>query len=445
LCNVAIVSLLFASVAIFSVRVKPKLGVEMMTIFDTGQICAFILKKKSTISIRVRYTYWWYFLLWVPILLFTACSGQVENKPDTFRFAVILVGPKNDKGWSQSHADAANYVAKLENASPIIIESHNAKDKPGVTLEQTVTRLINVDGVKLIFITSDEFSLETAQLAQKFPKVVFIGISGDDVLSGSAPTNLGNLMGQMEYMKAVSGCSAALATRTGKLGYLGPLINAETRRLAAATYLGAKLCAENYRTDLPQPISFSVTWIGYWFHNPGFTLDPSVETQKMYDNGIDVVLSGIDTPEVIQVANENVLKGREVWAVPFDYQNACAVAPDYCLGVPFYSWNPSYLKTVRAVRDGTWKQSWEWVPPNWDALSDATRTNVGWQDGNALTVAQRQKLYDFIGALKTGTMQLWAGPLLLQDGTEYVPAGQVATSEQIWYLPKLLFGMDGTG
>ncbi|HUN24072.1 MAG TPA: BMP family ABC transporter substrate-binding protein [Anaerolineales bacterium] len=389
--------------------------------------------------------YWRYFLLWVPILLFTACSGQAVNKSDTFRFGVILVGPQNDKGWSQSHAEAANYVAKLENATPIIIESHNAKDKPGVTLEQTVTHLVNVEGVKLIFITSEEFSLETVRLAQKFPKVVFIGISGDDVLTGSAPPNLGNLMGQMEYMKAVSGCAAALATQTGKLGYLGPLINTETRRLAAATYLGAKLCAETYRADLSQPIGFSVTWIGYWFHNPGFTLDPTLETQKMYDNGIDVVLSGIDTPEVIQVANENVLKGREVWAVPFDYRDACAVAPDYCLGVPFYSWNPSYLKTVRAVRDGTWKQSWEWAPPDWDALSDVTRTNVGWQDGNALTVAQKQNLYDFIGALKAGTMQLWAGPLLLQDGTEYVPAGQVATSPQIWYLPKLLLGMDGTG
>ena len=53
-------------------------------------------------------------------------------------------------------------------------------------------------------------------------------------------------MGQMEYGKMIAGCAAALATQTGSIGYLGPLINDETRRFVNSAYLGARYCWENY-------------------------------------------------------------------------------------------------------------------------------------------------------------------------------------------------------
>jgi simple sugar transport system substrate-binding protein len=34
-------------------------------------------------------------------------------------------------------------------------------------------------------------------------------------------------------------------------------------------------------------------------------------------------------------------------------------------------------------------------------------------------------------------------PINLQDGTEYVAEGAVATDDEIWYLPQLLEGMEG--
>jgi simple sugar transport system substrate-binding protein len=50
-----------------------------------------------------------------------------------------------------------------------------------------------------------------------------------------------NIMGRMEYGKMIGGCALRFTSETGKIGYLGPLINGETRRLAASAYLGAKL------------------------------------------------------------------------------------------------------------------------------------------------------------------------------------------------------------
>jgi simple sugar transport system substrate-binding protein len=40
-------------------------------------------------------------------------------------------------------------------------------------------------------------------------------------------------------------------------------------------------------------------------------------------------------------------------------------------------------------------------------------------------------------------LNLWKGPLNLQDGTVYLADGVEATESEIWYLPQLLQGMEG--
>jgi len=358
-------------------------------------------------------------------------------------FGLVLVGPKNDRGWSQAHYEGGLYVEEnLPGARMIVFESLNPADKPEATLEGVVDDMV-ADGAQLIFTTSDEFEEDTTGVAEKYPDVIFINISGDDVLTGEAPPNEGNIMGRMEDMKAIAGCAAALATETGHLGYLGPLINFETRRLTASAYLGARYCYENYRGMSPDDLKFTVTWIGFWFNIPGVTLDPTEVTTNFFDIGVDVVLSGIDTTEGIDVAGQRAAQGDKVWAVPYDFEKACDNAPEICLGVPYFNWGPAYLETAKAVLAGTYTQSWDWNPPYWEDLTDNTKTAVGWLDGPALTADMQTDLDEFISGLASGDIQLWAGPINLQDGSEYIPAGSVATDEQIWYLPQLLEGMEG--
>jgi basic membrane lipoprotein Med (substrate-binding protein (PBP1-ABC) superfamily) len=362
---------------------------------------------------------------------------------DELIFGMVLVGPRNDRGWSQAHYEGGLYVEEnLEGAEMIVFESLNPADKPEATLEGVVDGMV-AEGAQLILTTSDEFEEDTIGVAEKYPSITFVNISGDDVLTGEAPPNLGNLMGRMGPMKAIAGCAAALATDTGSLGYLGPLINFETRRLTASAYLGARYCYENYRDLNPDDLNFTVTWIGFWFNIPGVTLDPTEVTNSFFDSGADVVLSGIDTTEGIDVAGQRAARGDTVWAVPYDFQNACENAPDICLGVPYFNWGPDYLNLAEDVMAGTWEQSWVWSPPYWEDLTDNTRTPVGWIDGPGLTPDMGATLEQFIDGLATGEIQLWEGPINLQDGSEYIPAGEVATDEEIWYLPQLLEGMEG--
>lgn len=391
--------------------------------------------------------------LMIFVILLTACGGQnaddngtvqdEQPQAEPFKFGMILVGPKNDHGWSQAHFEGGAYVEEnLEDAEMIVFESLNPADKPEATVESVVDEMV-ADGAQLIFTTSDEFEEDTLGVAEKYPDVTFINISGDDALTGEAPSNLGNIMGRMEDMKAVAGCAAALASDTGHIGYLGPLINFETRRYTAAAYLGASYCYENYRGMNPSDLEFTVTWIGFWFNIPGVTLDPTEVTNNFLDTGVDVVLSGIDTTEGIDVTGQRASEGEPVWAVPYDFEGACDNAPEICLGVPYFNWGPSYLETAQTVKDGTWTQSWMIADPNYEDLTDNDVTGVGWIMGPGLTDDNKADLEDFISGLASGEIDVWEGPLNLQDGTEFVASGESPTYEEIWYLPQLLEGMEG--
>jgi simple sugar transport system substrate-binding protein len=383
-------------------------------------------------------------VLGIAVFSITSCT-QAAPSTGPFTFGMILVGPKTDKGWSQAHFEAGQYVEQKMGATMIVFESLNPADKPEATLEGVVDDMVS-QGAKLIFTTSDEFQEDTLTAAQKHPDVTFISVSGDHAWSegqnaGKAPANEGNIMGRMEEMKAIAGCAAALTTETGNISYLGPLINFETRRLTASAYLGAKYCYENYRQKDPADLKFNVVWIGFWFNIPGVTQDPTEVTNTFFDGGTDVVLSGIDTTEAIVVAGQRAEKGEKVFAIPYDYQAGCDIDPDVCLGVPFFNWGPSYLKTAQAVADGTWKQSFDWNGPDWADLTNVDTSNVGWLNGPALT--DTANLNDYISKLASGEVKVWTGPIKLQDGSDYVADGEVATDPQVWYLPQLLEGMTG--
>ncbi|MCB9450073.1 MAG: BMP family ABC transporter substrate-binding protein [Anaerolineaceae bacterium] len=370
---------------------------------------------------------------------------------DEFVFGLVLVGPENDHGWSQAHFEAGRYVeAQIPGAKMVFFPSLNPADAPETTLNDVVSEMVD-QGAKVIFTTSDSFEEDTAIVAANFPDITFINVSGDDVLTGEAPSNEGNLMGQMVWGKLMAGCAAGMTTQTGSVGYLGPLINFETRRLAASAYLGARYCYQQYAGGNPDDLKFTVTWIGFWFNIPGVTLDPTEETNTFFDNGADVVISGIDTTEGIVVAGQRAAQGDNVWAIPYDFQGACAEAPDICLGVPYFNWGPSYVNVVQAVKDGTWTQSWDWLGPDWSDINNLDTTAIGFVLGTGLDEMQKANMNEFIGNLAAyatspfvpDSFALWQGPLSFQDGTEMAAVNQLVDPLDVWYLPQLLQGMTG--
>jgi simple sugar transport system substrate-binding protein len=233
-----------------------------------------------------------------------------------------------------------------------------------------------------------------------------------------------------------------MTTQTGQIGYLGPLINDETRRLASSVYLGARYAWVNYLKKDPAKLKFKVTWIGFWFNIPGVTSDPSQVADEFFNSGYDVVVSGIDTTEAVTEAAKFAGKGKKVWAIPYDYAAAAQTSPNVNLGVPYFNWGPAYAAAVKAAMGGSWKSHFEWNGPDWKDINAADTSAVGFAKGAALSSDAAAAVDKFVGEL-AGGLNLWKGPLALQDGTAYVEDGKTATDQQVWYLPQLLQGMQG--
>jgi simple sugar transport system substrate-binding protein len=374
----------------------------------------------------------------------SAPAATSTTAPMAITIGEILVGPYNDTGWSQATYEGLTYVeSKLPGTKLIYVD--NAFSHQGTTPAQLAEQLLS-QGANVIVFNSDSFMDDSNTFAAAHPTIPVIMLSGDqNWADGENYKNIPNMidiMGQMEYMKEIAGCAAALTTATGKIGFLGPLINPETRRLAASAYLGAKYCWTKVLNKDAASLGFDVTWIGNWFNIPGQTLDPTQVADQFFNTSHDIVISGIDTTEALQEAKKMADAGKKDFAIPYDYHAACDVAPSVCLGVPYFNWGPALLTNIKAIQDGTWKPHFEWNPPDWAHFNQPDYGAVGFNEGPALSADNKTKLDAFISQL-AGGLNLWTGPINLQDGTAYLTDGQVATPQQIWYLPQLLQGMTG--
>ncbi|MBI5591449.1 MAG: BMP family ABC transporter substrate-binding protein [Deltaproteobacteria bacterium] len=391
--------------------------------------------------------------LWIGLsigLLCTCClfsSGAAFAAEKPFTFGLLLVGPYNDRGYSQAHYEGGKYAEKkIPDVKMIYIDKVNPADRPGVTIPQLVDDMVE-KGARLIIANSDDMKDGIREAALLHPDILFLHISGDDVLTGKAPKNLSNLFGKMEYGKMMAGFVAAMTTKTGKIGYLGPLVNEETRRLSVSCYLGAKYAWETVLKKKPEDLKFQVTWIGFWFNIPGVTADPTQVAQNFFNTGSDVVVSGIDTTEAIVVARQKRQEGKEVWAVPYDYVGACEGASEACLGVPYFNWGPGYSQLIRAaltknLPNFKWAE-WVWLGPDWKNLNNLDTSTIGFITGPALSPSVKQALDGFTADLGSGKVNLFKGPLNYQDGSAYLKSGEIATDQQIWYMKQLLEGMSG--
>jgi len=390
--------------------------------------------------------------------LLGACNPTPQNTPQAeqspaatggatkdFTVGLLLVGPKNDAGWNQAHYEGVEAVTKEKGIKFEYADKINPGDRPNVTGAQVADELIS-KGAKMIIFNSDDFKDDALETAKKYPKIPIIHASGDyawkEGKNFKNQPNLGNIMGRMEYGKMIAGCAAALGTQTGKIGYLGPLINDETRRYASAAFLGARHCWETYRKKDPKALEFKVTWIGFWFNIPGKTLDPTKVADDFYNGGYDVVMSGIDTPEAAVQGKKAADAGKPVKFVHYDYQKGCELAPNICLGVPFYNWALTYRDAVQTAMDGKMPNEFVWSGPDFANLTNPKKGMIGFIEGPAL--GDNKKFLDqFIKGMSDGSINLYKGPLNFQDGTPYIKVGETATDQQIWYLPQLLAGMTG--
>ncbi len=290
----------------------------------------------------------------------TACGPRVsvpDPDPDKFSVAMVLIGPKDDHGWSQAHYEGLEYVAQqIPGVQTVYIENVPEGDE-----SEPVIRALAAKGFDLIFATSFGFMDQMERVANEFPNTYFIHISG----TKSNTTNFGNLMGAMEtaiYLAGMLAGERAEMDGNLRLGYMATYQIAEELRLGNAFALGMrKTCSE---------CTMDVRWLNTWH-------DPVVEKRvalEMFDAGAQVVLSGADTPAVADAAE---VKGK--WGVTFDWVGSCTSPA--CLTAPYWNWGPVYKEVVEGLMNKTYKPGWHYFDGDSGGLG-----LYGFMPGQELTV-----------------------------------------------------------
>ncbi len=355
-------------------------------------------------------------LLTLLALALTACGG--EEAPEVvggfeipaveegkFNVAMVLIGPHDDGGWSQAHFEGLEYVA--ENVPDVHI-AYIENVPEGADSEQII-RSLSRKGFDLIFGTSFGYMDPMETVADEFPDVIYIHISGYK----SNTTNFGNLFGAMEDMKYLGGMIAGARAKLDgnpKLGYMATFPIPEEIRLGNAIALGMKeTCPE---------CTLDVRWINTW-HDPILEKEAAA---SLFDAGAQVVFTGADTPAVADVAQE---KGK--WGVTYDWYGSCKI--DACLTAPYWVWGPVYAEIAEGVIDGTYEVGWHYFEADTGGLA-----LFGFMEGEELTPGMKdlppeviEEVRNLMAQMLAGEFDrfdLFSGPIIDNQGKVIVPEGE---------------------
>ena len=373
-------------------------------------------------------------LLALLALALTACAG--EEAPEVvggfeipavedsmFNVAMVLIGPHDDGGWSQAHFEGLEYV---EENVPNVHIAYIENVPEGADSEQ-IFRSLSRKGFDLIFGTSFGYMDPMEVVAEEFPDVMYIHLTGIK----SNMTNFGNLMGAMENMKYMAGMLAgARAKMDGnpKLGYMATFPIPEEIRLGNAIALGM-------RETCPE-CTLDVRWINTWH-------DPIIEKEaaaSLFDAGAQVVFTGADTPAVADVAQE---KGK--WGVTYDWYGSCKV--DACLTAPYWVWGPEYARITEGVIDGSYVPGWDYFDGETGALG-----LYGFMEGEELTPGMAelpedviQDVRDLVAATLAGEFtrfDVFSGPIYDNQGNLIVPEGEALEQVDLDAFPEFGLGCE---
>jgi simple sugar transport system substrate-binding protein len=96
-------------------------------------------------------------------------------------FGMLLVGAKNDNGWSQATFEGGQYVeSHITGSKMIYLENvySGSPSYPGQTASQLADQLVS-QGAQLVFFNSDDMKDEALKFANANPKIYVIGVSDD--------------------------------------------------------------------------------------------------------------------------------------------------------------------------------------------------------------------------------------------------------------------------
>jgi len=309
----------------------------------------------------------------------------------------IYVGPKDDFGYNQAHAEAAAEIKKL--AGIKVVEEENVPETQAV--QKAMQGMISQDGATLLFPTSfGYFDPHMLAVAAKNPGVRFAHCGGLWT-QGKHPANTGSFFGYIDEAQYLNGVVAGHMSKSKKLGFVAAKPIPQVLRNINAFTLGAK--------SVDPKITTSVIFTGDW----SMPVKEAEATNSLSDQGVDVFTMHVDGPKV--VVETAAKRGKMVCGY---HASQAKLAPNAYLTGAEWNWITAYKIIIDAARTGKphpnfvrggLKEGFVKTSPYGAMVSEAARKNAD-------TVKAK---------MVAGSFDIFAGELKDNTGKIVVPAGKV--------------------
>lgn len=320
---------------------------------------------------------------------------------DSKAVGFIFVGPKDDFGYNQAAYEGSQAVVKaFPDLKVLTAENVPETDEAARVMEGMINK-----GAKILFATSYGHLDAALKVAAAHPDVVVV--QQGNLIKSTVPPNAGTYFGTVYEPVYLAGIAAGKATKTNKLGYVYAFPITQTIENINAFELGAKSVNPAAQT--------SVVNTSNWC-DPAKQADAA---KSLFDQGVDVITQHQDCTATVTKAAETA--GKMVVGYHAD---ASALAPKGWLTGSEWAWNDVYVDMVKTSLAGQFTGS-KYNANYRVGYHDGTNPFVTSRYGPSVS-AETKGLVDAAKAkISAPTGSPFAGPVIAQDGSTIIPAGQV--------------------
>ncbi len=331
-----------------------------------------------------------------------AASGLPARASD-LTVGFIYVGPRDDFGYNQAHAEGAAAVKAM--AGVTVIEEENVAET--VDVQKSMESMIAFDGASLIFPTSfGYFDPHIISVAPKHPDVRFQHCGGLWT-EGVHPTNAGSYFGYIGMGQYLNGVVAGHMSASKKLGFVAAKPIPQVLMNVNSFLLGAR--------SVDPEITCQVIFTGEW----SMAVREAEATNALVDQGADVITCHVDGPKVVM----ETASGRGAFVCGY-HADQSPLAPERYLTGAEWNWAQVYTQMTQTVLDGG-------TIPNFVRGGLADGFIKMSPLGPAVTDAARAQFEATRAEILKGGFAALRGPLNDNEGGQILAAGEALVETDV--------------
>ena len=344
-------------------------------------------------------------------------TGARNAQAKALTIGFIYVGPKDDYGYNQAHAEGAAALKSMPGIT--LTEEERVPETDAV--EKTMQSMIELDGAPLLFPTSfGYFDPYMLRMSRAYPKVQFRHCGGL-WQEGKNPANAGSYFGYIGQAQYLSGIVAGHMTKTRKLGFVAAKPIPQVLINVNSFALGAR--------SVDPSITTRVIFTGDW----SMPVKEAEATNALADEGVDVVTCHVDGPKVVIQTAE----GRGIYTCGYHASQAPLAPRGYLTGAE-WNWATVYKMFAAKALAGE-------ALPNFvrGGLADGFVKTSPY--GPAVTEAARGHADAVKADMVKGGYSVFKGPLMDNRGNQVIAAGTAypETAIQLESMGYLVQGVNG--